>query len=300
MVSHKRQQLILAQLAAAGEVRIDELAANLLASPNTIRNDLDFLEAQGLLKRVRGGAVPPAVDTPPALPADEHYAARLAFHQDEKSAIGEWAAQLVKDGDALILDASSTVYSLATHLLERQRLTVVTNGLNVALLLAQNSSNKVILAANEVRPGGFSVVGRLNPDILKHFYAATCFVSCTGLSLEQGLTEVSVDEAIPKSQMMKLAREVVALVDHTKFGAVRAYRFAELSQLHHIVVDDGLDAGTLNMLRRAGEFSVTVVGAEGARTLRLTCRSEAQAAFPDRIRQLDGKDALCAAGASEP
>ena len=267
MVSHKRRQLILAQLAAAGDVRIDELAANLSASPNTIRNDLDFLEVQGLLKRVRGGAVPPPVDASLALPADEHYAARLASHRDEKSAIGEWAAQLVKDGDALVLDASSTVYSLATRLLERQRLTVVTNGLNVALLLAQNPSNKVILAANEVRPGGFSVVGRLNPDILKHFYAATCFVSCTGLSLEQGLTEVSVDEAIPKSQMMKLAREVVALVDHTKFGAVRAYRFAELSQLHRIVVDDAIDADTLNALRSAGEFNVTVVGAGGARTL---------------------------------
>ena len=267
MVSHRRRQSILVQLAERGDVRIDDLAADLNASPNTIRNDLDYLQAQGLLQRVRGGAVPTEAKAPSVLVGEENYAERLAERQDIKSAIGAWAAGLVKDGDALVLDASSTVYSLATHLSDRQHLTVVTNGLNVALLLAQNSTNKVILAANEVRPGGFSVVGRLNPDILNHFYAATCFVSCTGFSLEQGLTELSVDEAIPKSQMMKLAREVVALVDRTKFGVVGAYRFAELSQLHRVVMDGPMDAVALEKLRSAGEFNVTVVGAEGARTL---------------------------------
>lgn len=266
MVMHRRREQILALLNEQGEVRIDDLALRFDVSPNTIRNDLDALEAAGQLRRVRGGAVAAGENGHLAMSAEEPYAARLAFRHSEKSAIGAWAASLVRDGDALVLDASSTVYSMATHLQDRQRLTVVTNGLNVALLLAQNPSNKVILAANEVRPGGFSVIGRLNPDILKHFYASRCFVSCSGFSVEQGLTELSVDEAIPKSQMMKLAREVIALVDQSKFGVVAAYRFAETSQIHHLVVDEAIEAETLQELRRLGEFPVTVVGAESAQT----------------------------------
>src|SRR5690606_18620211 len=136
-------------LAETGDVQVDALAEQLHVSPNTIRNDLDALEREGLLRRVRGGAVPLERG------GHEPYAARLAARHSEKNAIGAWAAGLVRDGDALVLDASSTVFSMATFLQERQDLTIVTNGLNVALLLAQTPSNKVILAANEVRPGGF-------------------------------------------------------------------------------------------------------------------------------------------------
>lgn len=276
MGTHRRRQVILAMLAEAGDVHVDALAAALGASPNTIRNDLDALERAGLLRRVRGGAIPrdsanvsgngglvPGL----GLIAPDAYAARLAALQAEKEAIGTWAAGLVRDGDALVLDASTTIFRMAAHLLDRQNLTVVTNGLNVALLLAQVPSNKVILAANAVRPGGHSVVGRLNPDLLKHFYASKCFVSCTGFSLDQGLTELNVDEAIPKQQMMALAREVIALIDHTKFGTVSAYRFADATQIHHLVADDGIDPGVLASLRAAGAFAITVVGSDEARTI---------------------------------
>jgi ribose transport system substrate-binding protein len=276
MGTHTRRQAILAMLAKAGDVHVDALASALHASPNTIRNDLNALERAGLLRRVRGGAVPrDAADVSgngvagPGLgrAGSDAYAARLAAQEAEKEWIGAWSAGLVRDGDALILDASTTVFRMAAHLRDRQNLTVVTNGLNVALLLAQTPSNKVILAASEVRPGGFSVVGRLNPDLLTHFYASKCFVSCTGFALEQGLTELNVDEAIPKQQMMALAREVIALVDHTKFGTVSAYRFADAAQIHHLVVDEGIDAATLAALRAASEFAITVVAPGEARTI---------------------------------
>ncbi len=277
MGTHKRRQAILALLAETGDVQVDALAAALGASPNTIRNDLDALARAGLLQRVRGGAVPrEATDAAgngvaPApglgLSGPDAYAARLQAQQAEKERIGVWAAQLVQDGDALVLDASSTVFRMAAHLRARKHLTVVTNGLNVALLLAQTPSNKVILAANEVRPGSHSVVGPLNPDLLKHFYASKCFVSCTGFSLEQGLTELNVDEAIPKQQMMALAREVIALVDHTKLGIVSAYRFADVTQIHQLVMDDGIAPDVLDALRAGAECALTVVGADGARTV---------------------------------
>ncbi|MGL4648748.1 MAG: substrate-binding domain-containing protein, partial [Caldilineaceae bacterium] len=117
-----------------------------------------------------------------------------------------------------------------------------------------------ILAANELRAHGGSVVGRINPELLKHFYASRCFVSASGLAPEQGLTEASVDEGQPKREMMTLAREVIALVDSSKIGRLFAYRFADIHQLHHLVVDDGIDGATLQQLRALGEFPITVTG----------------------------------------
>jgi ribose transport system substrate-binding protein len=110
-------------------------------------------------------------------------------------------------------------------------------------------------------------VGRLNPDILNHFYASKCFISCSGFSLDQGLTELYVDEAVPKSHMIRLAREVITLIDHSKFGRIDTYRFAELNQIHHLVVDEAMAAEHLGALRELGEFPITVVGRAGAQTL---------------------------------
>lgn len=269
--AHKRRQAISTLLNERGEVAIEDLALRLAVSENTVRNDLSAMEDEGLLRRVRGGAVTANGDGIYAgasrATLSPAFAERLKVRKAVKESIGAWAARLVQDGDALVLDASSTVYYMALCLQERRNLTVVTNGLNVALLLAQNPSNKVILAANEVRPDGFSVVGRLNPDILNHFYASKCFVSCSGFSLEQGLTELYVDEAVPKSHMIRLAREVITLIDHSKFGRIDTYRFAELNQIHHLVVDEAMAPEQLAALRELGEFPITVVGRAGTQAL---------------------------------
>ncbi len=259
---HKRRQVILALLQEHGELAVNELALRLGVSANTVRNDLAALEAENLLQRVRGGAVVVQPSPHQDQPGGGHpaYASRLQVHAREKKRMAQWAAGLVKDGDAIVLDASTTVYYLATCLQERRNLTVVTNGLEVALLLARTPSNKVILAANELRPDSAAVVGRLNMDILNHFFASKCFVSCSGLSAEEGLTESHMDEAIAKSQMIKLAREVIALVDHSKFENVRTYRFAELAQVSRLIVDEPVGTDWLRRIRQVADVPITVVG----------------------------------------
>lgn len=264
MEFYKRRQAILSLLEELGEVSVEELAAHLRVSANTIRNDLNTLEAENLLQRIRGGAV--------ALEGNGKYAskrfvARASVNQAAKEQMGRWAASLVKDGEAIVLDASSTIYHVAAFLKDRRDLTVVTNGLEAALLLARNPSNKVILSANVVHPDGFSMIGGLQPDLLNHFYASKCFITCSGLSPEQGLTEADLDEAPLKSQMIKLARQVIALVDHTKLGRVDTYRFAELNQIDHLVTDEVTTPETLAALRQAAPFPITVVGAAKAETL---------------------------------
>ncbi|MCS7038184.1 MAG: substrate-binding domain-containing protein [Anaerolineae bacterium] len=267
MEIYKRRQAILTLLEQMGEASIEDLAARLEVSENTIRNDLKAMEAEGKLRRVRGGAVPgDGHRIPGSMAPPKAFNTRLQAQVEEKKRIGAWAAGLVQDGDAIVLDASTTVYYMATFLQERRHLTVVTNGLYTALLLAQNPTNKVILAANEVRAGGLTVVGRINPDLLNHFYASKCFISAAGFTPDQGLTEIAVDEATSKAEMIKLAREVIALVDHTKFGKIATYRFAEPNQIDRLVTDSGLDRDRLLGMCRRGECTITIVGPEGAET----------------------------------
>lgn len=264
MEAYKRRQSILALLEEMGEVSIIDLASRFEVSPNTIRNDLDALEADNLLRRVRGGATTLGSDV---LYSPEIFTSRANTNRSAKEHIGRWAASLVKDGDGLVLDASSSVYHLATFLKERQNLTVVTNGLRTGLLLAQNPSNKVIWAANVIRPDGLRMVGSLHPDLLDNFYASKCFVTCSGFSLDQGLTVADVDEAPLKTQMMKLARQTIALIDASKFGKVDTYKFAGLKDIDLLVTDEAITPETLSELRQAVQCPVKIVGASGVETV---------------------------------
>lgn len=263
MEAHRRRQAILSLLGDVGEVEIQDLAQRFAVSPNSIRNDLDSLAGEGLLKRVRGGAV--AAETSGAM--HNAFAARTRANRREKERIGHWAASLVKDNDAIILDASSSVYHLATSLRNRRNLTVVTSGLETALLLAQNPTNRVILAANTVAANGTTLIGPLNPDLLNGFFASRCFLSCAGFSIEQGLGESDADVSQLKTQLIRLARQVVLLVDHSKFGHISTFRSAGLDRIDHLVTDTVIPAEALTALRRVASFPITLVGASSAETL---------------------------------
>ena len=154
-------------------------------SQATVRNDMNALAAAGLLTRVRGGAVPsdrPGVES-------LEFSARTGVNESAKLRIARWAADLVEDGDAILLDASSTVYHMAQFLENRRRLTVITNGIEVGRKLAANPSNTVILLGGAIRPNGASVTGLLSESLLRTLHIKLAFVSCVGFTRDVGLTE---------------------------------------------------------------------------------------------------------------
>lgn len=254
---HNRRIAISTLLKEHGSVSVEDLSTRLSVSENTVRNDLKAMEAENLLRRVRGGAVGL---TDNHQPINKELARRFHKNRDAKEKIGHWAAKMIRDGDAVILDASSTVYHLATYLHDRNDLTVVTNGLETASLLAQNPTNKVILAANTVRSDGLAVTGSLQPNLLNYFFASKCFITCSGLSSKEGLTEVDGDEAPLKFQMIKLARQVIAVVDHSKIGKVDTFRFADLNQIDDLITDEMVSDQALSHVRQVANFPITVVG----------------------------------------
>ena len=233
MTTFDRRQRILELLRRQPGIKVAELAPLLSVSEGTIRNDLRALEGAGRLPRVRGGAV--LQETRPCLsPA---FAARLEVNGEAKRRIASQAAELVEDGDSVLLDASTTAFALIPYLLNCHNLTVITNGIEAGLALARNRSHTVILIGGVVHPDGSSVVGPLGVNLLEGLHVKTAFVSCSGLSVEAGLTEVDINEIQLKKNMIRCAERVVALVDSTKFGKVDLTSFASLSQVAQIITD---------------------------------------------------------------
>lgn len=217
-------------------MRVTELARQLSVSQGTVRNDLRALAKAKRLTRVRGGARLTG-DSGSRSPA---FATRARLNQEAKRRMARAAAALVRDGDSILLDASSTVYHLAHFLQGRQRLSIITNGVEVALEFAQNPSHTVILLGGVLRAESGSVTGLLSEALLASLHVRTAFVSCSGLTLSAGLTEVDLYEAQLKARMLACADAVVALVDATKFGRQDLTPFAGLDKLAHLYTDAGL------------------------------------------------------------
>jgi len=246
LTTFERQQRLLDIIRKQPGIRVPEIARTLDVSEGTIRNDLRSLSKTGKLTRVRGGAI---VDGQRS--SSPVFTARARVSEEAKRRIARSAAELVEDGDTLLFDASTTVYYLAEFLKDRRNLTVVTNGIEIARSLAQNSSNNVILLGGLMRADGTSVSGTLSHKLLEDLYIKTAFLSCTGITLEAGLMEVNLDEAHLKRKMIQVAKSVVALIDSSKFGKIDLTPFARLDQLTHIFTDSALDPKWVQQLQQA-------------------------------------------------
>lgn len=246
MTTFERRQRILGLLREQPGVKVTELARLLGVSEGTIRNDLTALEEEAHLTRVRGGAVL----------NDSHsirnpaFEARARVNAAAKQRIARWAADMVADGDSILLDASTTVFHMAPFLQELRSLTIITNGIEVALTLAKNPSHTVILVGGMLRPNFSAVVGHLGEKILDDLHIKTAFVSCSGFSVETGLTQIDIQEAQLKSRMIRSAERVVALIDSSKFGKVDLTPFAGVEQVFHILTDSDLDPQFIERLRQ--------------------------------------------------
>ena len=198
LTTFERRQSLIELLKEQPGLRVPMIAQALRVSEGTVRNDLNALEEDGLLTRVRGGAVLRETFQP----ASPSFSARINKSAAAKQMIARWAADLVEDGDSILLDASTTVYQMARFLKTGSKLRVITNGVEVARLLARNPTNTVILLAG-VREPGWLIHHR--PDEragARDLHIQTAFVSGSGFTLESGLTEVHIDEAQLKRQMI--------------------------------------------------------------------------------------------------
>jgi ribose transport system substrate-binding protein len=247
MTTFERRQTILRILQEQAGVKVTDLATMLNVSEGTIRNDLAALDEEQQLTRVRGGAVARLQ----AAYAQQLITARARVNSDAKQRIAQWAAGMVENGDAIVLDASSTVLYMATYLQTRRDLTVVTNGLEVARRLSESASNTVILVGGVLRSDGNALTGLLGAKMLEDLHIRTAFVSGVGFSVEAGLMEMDIPQAEIKSLMIKTAQQVVALVDYSKFAQMGLIPFAKVHDLDYLVTDNKVTPAIMAALHKA-------------------------------------------------
>ena len=250
MTAYARRQSLLEMLRKQAGLRVTELAKALSVSEGTIRNDLNALEKEGVLERVHGGAILKDQDRDQF----ENNSFLRRFHQNPaaKRAIARQAAGLINDGDSILLDASSTAYYLARALTGRKKLRVMTNGFEVARELAQNLSNTVILIGGVVNNDSSSVTGLLSEKIIAEMHIEKAFFSCSGFSLERGMTEVHLEEAQLKRMAIQSSQQVIALVDSSKIGKEDLTPFAHIDRITHLFTDSRLSPEWADRLKRTG------------------------------------------------
>ncbi|MBO9685355.1 MAG: DeoR/GlpR transcriptional regulator [Mitsuaria chitosanitabida] len=249
-----RRQLIAERLAAGHAVIAADLAAEFGLSEDAIRRDLRALAAEGLCRRVYGGAVPVTAGDPPL-------AARLREAPDRKSALARAGAATVRPGELVFIDTGSTNLALVDFLPEDAGLTVATNGVDVAAAVLHRQDLRLIVIGGEVDPHLGGCVDAAAVESLRDLRIDRCFVGACALST-QGLMTPQFNEATFKRTVIRNSRHRVALITSDKVAAQAPHRIAELSALQTVVLEQGADAGVIDALREAG---VAVIQVEAAR-----------------------------------
>jgi DeoR/GlpR family transcriptional regulator of sugar metabolism len=246
-VSLDRRQRMVAVIAKNGEARLSELADAFGVSEMTIRRDLEVLEFEGAVRRVRGGVIP-VVSRSYEPPIAERGQDAVAA----KQAIGKAAASLLEDGETAILDVGTTTLECARAIAGFRALTIVTASLAVAQEVANKPGVRTLLTGGVIRPGEMSLIGHRAEDAFADLNCDTFFMGVAGIEPARGLTEYNLDDARVKQAAMKAARRCVVVADQSKFGRVAFATVAPLSRVDVLVTDAAADHPVVAQLADAG------------------------------------------------
>ncbi|MCX6054267.1 MAG: DeoR/GlpR family DNA-binding transcription regulator [Chloroflexi bacterium] len=231
-ITDSRHKFILENVNEHGSVRVIDLAAHLEVSEMTIRRDLIELERIGLIRRVHGGAISArgrSYEPPLGL--------RSIENQEVKQRLGRYAAEMIAEGNSISLDIGSTIHALAEQLRDLHNITVITPSLSIAGLFLNRADVRLIIPGGIVRPGEMSMIGDLCRRNLELLFVDRLFLGVGAIDSKANLTEYNLDDTLIKQTMIHYAKEVVLIVDSSKFERVAFAHVAPFNVLQHCIVD---------------------------------------------------------------
>jgi DeoR/GlpR family transcriptional regulator of sugar metabolism len=241
---------IVRYLEEAGRISAEQICELFQVSRDTARRDLVRLEEEKKIVRTRGGAILPTL-TKDVLVYNE----RLQTEPASKMAIGRTAASLVKDGDYVIMEASTTVQTAAEYWQSKNNV-VVTNSIDVAGVLADKNGVTVHLLGGVFYGNHRSVYGARTVEALADYHVDRLFIGACGLSVG-GLTNLYEEEGFLIREMMRRSDQVILLADHSKFGKRLFHRFAALSDVDIVITDRMPDGELAEALQQNGVEVIT-------------------------------------------
>lgn len=246
LLAEPRRMKILEWLQEEGSARVRDLSAAFAVSEATIRQDLERLDADGYITREHGGAYLRSVPQQVQSMSLQH-----VQNMDKKRRIGLAAAALVGDHETIIIDSGSTTTQFAESLKSRHDLNIITNALNIALILGAMPTNTVHMPAGQFKAPTLSLSGEKSADFFVGIYAEKLFLATAGISFEAGLTYPAIGDIYVKRAMVKAASHVYLLADSTKIGRVSFSALGGVEIVQTLITDDGIsDADRAEFERR--------------------------------------------------
>lgn len=237
MLTTERQNQILEMIQEKKYCTVDFLAKHFFVAPITIRRDLSCLEAAGLIKRCHGGA---------SLPEHQNrevpYDLRDRTNPSVKAELGRRAAALLKDGDTVFMDASTTVRHIVDYIYPEQNLTIITNSMKVLEKLTEKHI-RCYLTGGMLLENSFALVGKVAERALLDLYADVCFFSSQGITEEGVITDFSEAETGLRQLMIKNAKRRVFLFDDSKLGKRFLFRVCDSSAVDDFITNARVDFG---------------------------------------------------------
>jgi len=249
LLVEERRRKILDLVEKQARVTVEELVSRFGVSAVTVRGDLDALSQSGAVVRSHGGALK-RVGALQDVPIN----VKETLHHGEKVRIGHAAAQMIRDNEIVMLDSGTTTAEVARHIkfLKLKALTVITNALNIAMELANLPHLRVIMIGGILRQMSYSLVGPHAEHTLKGLNADRLFLGVDSLDPEIGLMTPWLQEAQFNAQMIRIARQVVAVADSSKLMRRNLSVIASVDQLDMLITDTAANAETVEELRRRG------------------------------------------------
>ncbi|MEZ4883982.1 MAG: DeoR/GlpR family DNA-binding transcription regulator [Chitinophagales bacterium] len=236
MLAKQRKEKIFELIKEDGAAKVTDLARIFKVTEVTIRQDLEKLEKEGLVVREHGGVHLKNVE-------DQVRNFELTHQENltKKEIIAQKCLDFIHPGDTIILDSGSTTTEIAKKIMHIKGLTVITNALNIALMLGANPNIEVVMTGGEFKPPTLSLTGQKAADFFKGLNVQKLFLATAGISLKSGLTYPSISDLVVKKAMIDSADTTYLVADSTKIGKTAFASLGALSLIDFIITDGGVN-----------------------------------------------------------
>ncbi len=233
MLAIERRNAILAKLNAEGKVIVTDLSREFDVTEETIRRDLEKLDNEGLATKTYGGAV-----INQNLNVDLPFNVRKRANVERKQKIAETIAQMINDGDYIMLDASSTAIYVAKAITNKKDITLITNSVEILIELADKSDWKILSTGGSLKKGALSLVGASAERMIRGFHVDLAICSSKGIDMNMGVTDSNEKDSEIKGAIFSAASRKILAVDGTKFDKISFVHVCELNDIDTVVTDE--------------------------------------------------------------
>jgi DeoR/GlpR family transcriptional regulator of sugar metabolism len=247
LLAKERRDKILELMQEDGSARVKQLSALFKVSEPTVRQDLERLEEEGFVTREHGGAFLNSVSQQVSTLTLQHLE-----NLDKKAVIARKAAEFVAPGDRIILDSGSTMTELAKCLAPVEELTVITNAINIALIMGANPTCELMVTGGEFKAPTLSLTGDRAALFFSNVYVDKLFLATGGISPAFELTYPGFSDIVVKNAMIHVARETYLLADSSKFGKVSFASLGSMKCVQYLITDSGILPETKDRIAKLG------------------------------------------------